>query len=66
MSDGGKLVEGGIGLNFNGIKLCLKYGLVDETTGGNLINKMPSAHHSEVAGKIFRKALLSEEERKNS
>lgn len=66
MSDGGKLVEGGIGLSFKGVTLCLKYGLLDETIKGNLIDTMPSSHHSEVAGKIFRKALLSEDERKNS
>lgn len=60
-ADGAKAVDGGIGLNFKGLMLCLKYGLCDPSQ----IHDMPSAHHSEVGKAIFAKAALSEEQRKN-
>lgn len=60
--DHSKIGNGGVGLSFRGIILCLENGLEDKS----LIQSMPSNHHSEVGAKIFRKALLSEEERKNS
>jgi hypothetical protein len=60
-ADGAKMVEGGVGLNFKGIMLCLKYGLIDTD-----ISKISSLHHAELGKFIFSKASLLEEERKNS
>jgi hypothetical protein len=61
MQDGTKFVDGGMSLNFKGLILCLRYGLDDI----DLINTMPSRHHAEVGTAIWKKALLSEDERKN-
>jgi hypothetical protein len=60
-SDGAKVMDDGVGLNFKGLMLCLKYGLVDAD-----ISKMSSLHHAQVGKFIFQKASLLEEERKNS
>jgi hypothetical protein len=60
-ADGAKQLDGGVGLNFKGLMLCLKYGLVDAD-----ISNMSSMHHAEVGKFIFNKASLLEEERKNS
>jgi hypothetical protein len=60
-SDGAKVMDDGVGLNFKGLMLCLKYGLVDTD-----ITKMSSLHHAQVGKFIFNKASLLEEERKNS
>lgn len=49
-------------LTFTGVVLCLKYGVEGVTD----FNDIPSAHHAELATAIFNKALLAEEERKNS
>jgi hypothetical protein len=61
MQDGAKVLEGGIGLSFQGLLLCLKYGLEDKS----VIEKMYSSHHAEVGMAIFKKSLLTEDERKN-
>lgn len=60
-SDGVKVVDGGVGLSFKGLMLCLKYGLIDTD-----ISKISSLHHAELGKFIFNKASLLEEERKNS
>jgi hypothetical protein len=61
-SDGAKSVDGDMALNFNGVMLCLRYGLEDASA----VNEMPSTHHVEVSREIFKKSLLLEHERKNS
>jgi hypothetical protein len=61
MQDGTKFVDGGMSLTFKGLMLCLRYGLKDV----DLINTMPSRYHAEVGTAVWKKALLSEDERKN-
>lgn len=68
MSDGCKRTEEGVRLLFPGLKACIKYGLV-KTEGfdwqGDL-DRIPATHQSEIAVAIFHKALMAEDERKNS
>ena len=63
MQDGTKISEGGMSmvLTFKGLMLCLRYGLKNI----ELINTMPSRYHAEVGTAIWKKAMLSEDERKN-
>lgn len=59
MSNG--LDASGTKVNFTGIMLLLRYGLVNQSD----INAMGSVHHIEVAQQIRTKAALAEAERKN-
>jgi hypothetical protein len=61
MQDGAKVLDNGIGLSFKGLLMCLKHGLEDSS----IIDNMYSSHHSEVGMAIFKKSLLTEDERKN-
>lgn len=62
MADGSDKIKELKGLEYKDIVLLLNLGLVDKSQ----INTMLSEHHIYTAGAIFKKAMLAEEERKNS
>lgn len=62
LADGSSDLKSNKGFKFQDIKFLLEHGLDDP----GLIETMPSEHHALVAVEIYTKALLKEDEIKNS
>lgn len=62
LADGSNDLKMNKGMKFDDVKRILRLGLVDNTQ----IDTMLSIHHAEVANAIYTKALVAENERKNS
>lgn len=62
LADGSDDLRANKGFKFRDVKFLLTNGLEDP----KIIETMPSEHHALVAAEIYKKALLREEEIKNS